>query len=107
MQKTKTKTIKQRVSKPIGCIYPGCPSKVDTVLNLPVGEVNETGMIVFPKGEQTMAQCKLCKYHAKIAESKLIHLVNQMGLIRLVGPYEIIAIAEKIFEIKESFKGKK
>lgn len=92
------------------CCYPGCESKSMMQVMLPVGELTESGQIEFlQEGKETSVQssCSLCDYHFIFAQKKIINLVNQENMIRLVAPTELVELVEGIIEAKEFQKAMK
>ena len=96
----------QRVKESNKCTYPGCEKPSSGLCTLPVGKLTESGSIEFQldtkeKDNGSKCPCDLCHYHLMFAEKKIINLINQEGLIRLVGPFPIIEIVEAVIEAKE------
>lgn len=87
-----------------GCACPECEESVYKNVMLPVGKINETGLIEFPFGKKNTANCNLCKYHYCFAEQNIINLIDQNGMIILTAPWPIIDIVEGILASKEMFK---
>lgn len=96
-------TIK-KLSKADGCAYPECEEKVYETVLMPIGKMNEFGLIEFVNGKKATASCSLCKYHYCFAEHNIINLVNQNNIIVLTGPWPIIEVFENMLNAKDMFK---
>ena len=89
-------TIK-KLKKSKTCLYPNCPNKSLKKVMLPVGElINE--QIEFPQDGKNNS-CNLCFYHSNLAKEGILILINQDGIIRLVGPFDVIKTCEAIFKV--------
>lgn len=101
MQQEIIKKLKKDSKK---CSYPGCDKPTFMNVMLPVGKMTESGMIEFPqetKDGSVQSAVPLCNYHFVFVSEGLLNLVEDNGMIRLVGPYPIIDIVEKVIRAKE------
>lgn len=93
--------IKKVLANSKKCAYPGCKSNTMMNVMLPIGQMLESGMIEFPqegKNSSVQSSVPLCDYHFVFAQKSLLSLVDQGGMIRLVGPFPIIDVVEGVLE---------
>lgn len=103
MEQEPIQTIKQ-IKKSNKCAYPGCKKISMMQIMLPVGSLTESGQIEFPqegKNQSIQSSCPLCDYHFAFSNKGLLNLIDQNGMIRLVGPFPIIEIVESVLEARE------
>lgn len=100
MQKQTIKKLK----KISGCAYPECSESVYETVSMPIGKMNEFGLVEFVNGDKDVGSCSLCKYHYCLAEQNIINLINQNEIIILTAPWPNIELIENMLEAKDMFK---
>lgn len=95
----------KKLKKVNGCQYPSCNKKDEVALTMNVYDIEESGN--FTPINKLESTCSLCSYHSILAEDKILRLVNQEGMIRLVGPFNIISVCEAVFDAKDFIKAMK
>lgn len=97
------KKLKKVVSETNKCAYPNCPNDKFIDVKLPIGQLTESNLINFPD-QNRRGNVGLCMYHRVMSQKGILNLVNQKGLIRLWGPYNLIDIIEAVTEAREFTK---
>ena len=90
------------------CVYPECGKKQLMSVSLPVLVKTETG--ISPAGAETQSMgipVPLCAYHFPIASMGLFGVLqhdDKMEKLSFHAPFEMIAVAEAVFEAKRMEK---
>ncbi len=89
------------------CAYPGCKEKQMMTCSLQIIALTESGKIITPytrKDSQMSMGVPLCAYHFRISTFGLLAVMEKRNKYLLHGPFDVIRIAEAVYDAKEFAK---
>ncbi|TET75172.1 MAG: hypothetical protein E3J56_01100 [Candidatus Aminicenantes bacterium] len=89
------------------CAYPGCKKRQMMTVSLQIISLLESGKIFTPYTGKDSAMnigVPLCTYHFRIAAAGLLAVMEKRNKHYVHGPFDIIKVAEAVFDAKEFSK---